>query len=133
MGSSGTIRFNKRRGTNIGHKNCGGTSSRTGAIWRCFYQTWWVVWLPFFYYPMNIGLRLSSQLTKSYFQRGGPGPPTSKFGDLLKWRGVAPNHPTFIKIWQLFGFKAMVTTGRDPPLDPPVVTAQWFEDPVVSQ
>ena len=35
---------------------------------------WLVVWLPFFYFPRNIGFRLSSQLTNSYFSEGWPWP-----------------------------------------------------------
>ena len=41
-------------------------------------ESWLVVWLPFFYFPRNIGLLSSSQLTNSYFSEGFfPQPPTS--------------------------------------------------------
>ena len=48
-----------------------------------------VVWLPsVFYFPINIGFRLSSQLTDHIFQRGGPGPPTSHGFIYFKWKEI---------------------------------------------
>ena len=40
-------------------------------VLRVFF--WLVVW-SIFYFPRNIGLRLSSQLTNSYFSEGWPWP-----------------------------------------------------------
>ena len=52
-----------------------------------------------FYFPINIGLRLSSQLTNSnLFQRGGPGPPTSSRLPMISIR----KKPVMVFHWSQF-------------------------------
>ena len=77
---------------------------------------WLVVWLPWIlYFPRNIGLRLSSQLTKSYFSEGWPNHQEISF-DLARSQHfffTADSMTTNILFWlmswgnQCFGFLAI--------------------------
>ena len=58
-----------------------------------------------FYFPINIGLRLSSQLSSQLthiFQRGGPGPPTSNKSEDLgipNFQGRVQSSPSLCTAW----------------------------------
>ena len=65
----------------ISHK-IGSSFRRSSKNASIHFFPWLVVWLPsILHFPINIGLRLSSQLTNSYFSEGW-----------LFFRGVAKNH-----------------------------------------
>ena len=81
-------------------ENCEGKSSFFGTnrndefIMRCIFHSWLVVWLPFFYFPINIGLLIIP------------------IDELIFFRGVAKNHQpdSYVgKNQRLFGRKTMIS------------------------